>query len=148
MKLDDDLARLLPHHLDGPPRLAHHSGTGFNDRLADLITKGVGTIWAFYAFTALSLVSLPTVIRTGDPVVIVAWVAQTFLQLVLLAVLQTSANRSGKAGDSRADATFRDAEAIITTLMTVERHLLAQDEILKDLISDAAQPHPVSPPTD
>lgn len=129
---------LHPHLADrvntGPPQRSDDSVDSFNGRLADRITKVVGTMWAFYAFTALALVSLPTVLTTGDPVTIVSWVAQTFLQLVLLAVLQTSANRSGKAGDARAIATYNDAEAILHTLLEVERHLLDQDEILAGLI--------------
>lgn len=118
----------------GPPTLADHSGTDLNSRLADLITAAVGTMWAFYVFTLLALVSLPSVIQSANAVVIVGWIAQTFLQLVLLAVLQTSANRSGQAGDARALATFNDAEAIIHTLLQVEAHLLKQDGVLADLI--------------
>ena len=125
---------IAQRQISGPPKLADHSSDNLNDRLADVITTVVGTMWAFYLFTALALVSLPSVIRSGDPVIIVAWVAQTFLQLVLLAVLQTSANRSGKAGDARADSTFKDTEAIIHTLLEVEKHLIAQDAILQDLI--------------
>jgi low affinity Fe/Cu permease len=129
--------RIAQRKISGPPKLADHSGDGLNDRLADLITKVVGTMWAFYVFTALALVSLPSVVKSGDPVIIVSWVAQTFLQLVLLAVLQTSANRSGKAGDARAESTFKDTEAIIHTLLEVEKHLIAQDIILQDLIRKA-----------
>lgn len=132
---------LHPHieqrHVAGPPKIADHSSGAFNDRLADVITNVVGTMWAFYIFTALALVSLPSVIKSADPVIIVGWVAQTFLQLVLLAVLQTSANRGGKAGDARAAATFNDTEAMIHTLLQVETHLLQQDAVLADLISRA-----------
>ncbi len=120
----------------GPPKIADHSNGRFNDRLADLITRVVGTMWAFYLFTLLALVSLPSVLKSGDPVIIVSWVAQTFLQLVLLAVLQTSANRSGTAGDARASATFNDTEAMIHTLLQVEQHLLKQDTVLADLIAN------------
>ncbi|MFM2433813.1 MAG: hypothetical protein RI974_553, partial [Actinomycetota bacterium] len=52
-----------------------------NQRIGLAITKSVGTMWAAYAFFALSLVSLPAALMTGDTVIIVAWVAQTFLQL-------------------------------------------------------------------
>ena len=58
-----------------------------NDRIARAITAAVGTMWCAYVFAALALVSLPSVIRTGDPVQIVGWTAQTFLQLVLLSVI-------------------------------------------------------------
>jgi len=54
-----------------------------NDRIGFAITKSVGTMWAAYVFIALTLVSLPAVIISGDPVLIIAWIAQTFLQLVL-----------------------------------------------------------------
>ena len=125
---------LLHRQVAGSPKAADLASDGFNGRLSEAITGAVGTMWAFYVFTALALVSLPSVITSGNPVVIVAWIAQTFLQLVLLAVLQTSSNRNSKAGDARALATFKDAEAIIHTLLQVEQHLLEQDVQLAKLI--------------
>ena len=59
----------------------------FNDWLAVQITNGVGTMWTAYFFTLLSLVSLPAALKTGNPIVIVGWIAQTFLQLVLLPII-------------------------------------------------------------
>jgi hypothetical protein len=51
------------------------------------ITSVVGTMWCAIAFAILALVSLPGALATGDLVTIVSWVAQTFLQLVLLSVI-------------------------------------------------------------
>lgn len=59
----------------------------FNRRVAEKITSVVSTMWCAYIFAAIALISLPAAIRTGDPLVIVAWVAQTFLQLVLLSII-------------------------------------------------------------
>jgi hypothetical protein len=59
----------------------------FNDRLARLITAGVATMWCAYLFTGLALISLPAAIGSHDVVIIVAWIAQTFLQLVLLSII-------------------------------------------------------------
>ena len=59
----------------------------FNNWLAKKITSSVATMWCAYAFTALALISLPAALKTHDTVVIVAWVAQTFLQLVLLSII-------------------------------------------------------------
>ena len=72
-----------------PPTVAdqHPRGgpvTRFNTFLALKITSIVGTMWCAYAFALLALVSLPAAIHSRDPIIIVAWVAQTFLQLVLL----------------------------------------------------------------
>ena len=73
----------------GPVRVEdQHKTSGllgrFNKRVGVLITVIVGTMWCAYLFTALALISLPAAIKTGDRIVIVAWIAQTFLQLVLL----------------------------------------------------------------
>lgn len=67
----------------------------FNDWLAVKITNGVGTMWCAYLFTALTLISLPSAIASRNVLTIVSWIAQTFLQLVLLAVIQTGQNIIG-----------------------------------------------------
>lgn len=75
--------------------------SSFNDWLAVRITSGVGTMWCAYAFTVLSLVSLPGVLATHSVVNLVSWVAQTFLQLVLLSILMVGQ----KVIDAKHDAT-------------------------------------------
>ena len=60
----------------------------FNLWLAQKITSGVATMWCAYLFAAIALISLPKAIQSGDSIVIISWVAQTFLQLVLLYLLQ------------------------------------------------------------
>lgn len=64
----------------------------FNDWLARKITNGVATMWCAYLFAFLALISLPAAIKTHDVVTIVAWVAQTFLQLVLLSIIMVGQN--------------------------------------------------------
>jgi hypothetical protein len=59
----------------------------FNDRIAAVITRIVGTMWTAYVFCALSLVSLPAALASHDPFVIVSWISQSFLQLVLLPII-------------------------------------------------------------
>jgi hypothetical protein len=66
----------------------------FNRRVAEQITRFVSTMWCAYVFAGLSLISLPAAIRSGDVVVIVAWVAQTFLQLVLLSIIMVGQKSS------------------------------------------------------
>ena len=39
-------------------------------------------------FAALAAVSFPAAIASGDVIVIVAWIAQTFLQLVMLPIIE------------------------------------------------------------
>lgn len=68
----------------------------FNDWLAIKITDAVGSMWCAYIFAALALVSLPSAIASRDVITIVSWVAQTFLQLVLLAIILKGQNIQGE----------------------------------------------------
>jgi hypothetical protein len=77
----------------------------FNERLAAKITGAVGTMWAAYVFAAIALISLPAALASGDPIIIVAWIAQTFLQLVLLAVIMVGQDVQTKGVQKKIDET-------------------------------------------
>ena len=105
-----------------------------NQRLGLAITKSVGTMWAAYAFFGLSLISLPAALMTADPIVIVAWVAQTFLQLVLLPVIIVGQNLQAAEAERRAIATYEDAGAILEEARKIQEHLADQDKSLTHLV--------------
>ena len=107
---------LLKHRLEGPPVTKDSAGTGINARAAVGITRVVGTMWTAYLFAAIAVVSLPAALASGDNIIIVAWVAQTFLQLVLLPVIIVGQNVQAAAADKRAEATYLDAEAIMAAV--------------------------------
>lgn len=69
----------------------------FNRKLAEKITSAVSTMWCAYIFAAIALISLPAAIKSGDPLIIVAWIAQTFLQLVLLSIIMVGQQASSDA---------------------------------------------------
>lgn len=79
----------------------------FNDCLAEKITNAVGSMWCAYLFTALSCISLPSTLATRDVKQYVAWFTQTFLQLVLLSIIQKGQNLSGQSSDRQAKETHR-----------------------------------------
>lgn len=106
--------------------------TRFNTWLALKITAIVGSMWCAYAFAAFDLLSLPASIRAGTQS-IVSWVAQTFLQLVLLSIIMVGQNVQGAAADKRSQATYDDAEAVLHTAQEIQNHLLAQDLALEAL---------------
>lgn len=91
-------------------------------------------MWAAYAFFALTLVSLPAAIGSGNVIVIVSWVAQTFLQLVLLPIIIVGQNIQAAASDRRAIATYEDAGAILEEAKEIQLHLGDQDQALSNLI--------------
>jgi hypothetical protein len=90
---------------------------GFNAKLAVIITSGVGTMACAYAFAALALVSLPDAINNGKAALI-SWIAQTFLQLVLLSIIMVGQRVQSAASDARGAKEFEDTEAILDRLDT------------------------------
>src|SRR5690242_10073315 len=75
-----------------------------NTRLAVGITKIVGSMWCAYIFALLALISLPAALSSHSPIIIVAWIAQTFLQLVLLPIIIVGQNVQAAASDARAES--------------------------------------------
>jgi len=123
-------------------------GTGpvgeFNNRVGLMVTKGVGTMWAAYLFAALALISLPAAIASRSAIIIVAWIAQTFLQLVLLPIIIVGQNVQGRASDKRAVQTYQDAEAILHECLQLQAHLQQQDRILERIIGETKGSAPAS----
>ena len=79
--------------------------TKFNQKIATKITSFVSTMWCAYIFAAIAVISLPAAIKSGDPIVIVAWVAQTFLQLVLLSIIMVGQDASSRSMQQKIDET-------------------------------------------
>lgn len=104
-----------------------------NKKIALAITKVVGSMWAAYLFCALALVSLPAAIHSHDPIIIVAWIAQTFLQLVLLPIIIVAQNVQAAAADARAKADHATLKAIHTLTLEVYEINQRQNEILQML---------------
>lgn len=84
----------------------------FNDLLAVKITNIVGTMWCAYAFACLALISLPAAIKAGTPALI-AWIAQTFLQLVLLSIIMVGQKVAAAKSDRQLEQTYKDAEELL-----------------------------------
>lgn len=101
----------------------------FNAAVAVTVTKAVGSMWCAYAFAILALVGLPGAIQAGTTGII-QWVAQTFLQLVLLSVIIVGQNVQAAAADKRAVDTYNDAESILHECLEMQRHLAEQDKVL------------------
>jgi hypothetical protein len=104
---------------------------GVNAKLAVIITRGVGTMACAYLFSLIALVSLPAILIEAGAVqksdvptfltkpgliLIVAWVAQTFIQLVLLSIIMVGQNVQSVASDARSERTYEDAVTILDRL--------------------------------
>lgn len=102
------------------PPMIEDEHVGLNGRIAVRITKMVGSMACAYFFAALALISLPDAIRGGVATTI-SWIAQTFLQLVLLSVILIGTNIQGAASDKRAAETYKDTEAILSELHEIKQ---------------------------
>jgi len=74
----------------------------FNKKLATIVTNIVGTMWCAYAFTLLATVSLPAAIH-GGVATLITWIAQTFLQLVLLSIIMVGQSVNSEKSEKRAE---------------------------------------------
>ncbi len=112
-------------------RQAMRDVEGFNAKFAVLITRGVGTMACAYLFALIALVSLPAILiqagvltKSDVPnfltkpglILIVSWIAQTFLQLVLLSIILVGQRVQSSASDQRAEKEFTDTEAVLDAL--------------------------------
>lgn len=112
----------------------HKESLSMLDRVALFITKIVGTMWCAIVFTLIALISLPQAIH-GGTATIISWIAQTFLQLVLLSIIMVGQNLQSRHSEIRADADYetnleskKEIEDIITRLNSIENDKL--DKIL------------------
>jgi hypothetical protein len=139
-KQESSLYRYIPHpriekrKRERPPRVADER-VGINGKIGLFLTTLVGTMWVAYLFALLALISLPSAVSSGSTIIIVAWIAQTFLQLVLLPVIIVGQNIQAKAADKRADQTYKDAEAVLHECQELQAHLIVQDQVLSQIVS-------------
>ena len=62
-------------------------------------------MWCAYIFAGIALISLPKALQSGDSIVIVSWVAQTFLQLVLLSIIMVGQKVQSVSVEQKIDET-------------------------------------------
>lgn len=117
----------------------------FNTSLALKVTNGVGTMWTAYLFTILSLLSLPAILTQANFVprnffpswiiatsliALVSWIAQTFLQLVLLPVIMVGQNVIQDQQDAKAEADHQT----LTYLMNLQEEQMQELKFQKEIL--------------
>lgn len=88
---------------------------GVNAKIAVFLTNIVGSMWCAYVFAIIALIGLPPALKPGGEGII-AWIAQTFLQLVLLSVIMVGQNVQSVASDVRSQHTYDDTVEILDRL--------------------------------
>ena len=118
----------------------------FNTKLAAKITSGVATMWCAYIFAAIALVSLPAAINSHNLITIVGWIAQTFLQLVLLSIIMVGQNVASASVEQKINETHtaslgefelaKEARILANQVLTELKQIAADiHRVLKDIES-------------
>jgi len=122
-----------------PPPRVDDEQIGFNGRLATLITKGVGNMWAFYA-VALAMGLWIAVLGKavfGDPYpfALMLLVFGGIMQMLLMIAIMVGQQVLGGAADKRAAQTYKDAEAILSECQQLQAHLQSQDQRMAEIVT-------------
>ena len=114
---------------------AEIAAAGFNTQIAVWLTEHVGTMWTAYAFAILAIIGLFAILGLLSPVVVllVAWLSQTFLQLVLLPVIMVGQNVLGRKSELQADESYATTMKTYADIEAVLKHLDKQDEKIYEL---------------
>jgi hypothetical protein len=132
---------MIDNPISKPVKTRHHIGQaisvrglraevtradGLNAKIAVFLTNIVGSMWCAYVFAGIALIGLPPALKPGGEGII-SWIAQTFLQLVLLSVIMVGQNVQSIASDLRSQHTYDD------TVQILDRLDIHTDGGLKDL---------------
>jgi hypothetical protein len=110
----------------------------FNRKLGVRLTAMVSTMWCAYIFAAIALISLPSALKSGDTVIIVAWIAQTFLQLVLLSIIMVGQDVQSRSVEQKINETH---EASLGEFELAKEARTVANEELKELKEISLEVH-------
>lgn len=93
---------------------------GFNAKVAVLVTRGVGTMLCAYLFAVLAISGYPKAMGKGG-IGFSNWLAEEFLQLVLLSIIMVGQIVLAKASDARAEQQLADTAAILAEVKALHQ---------------------------
>ncbi len=110
----------------------HAQEQSFNDRIAVFLTRTVGSMPTAYSFVVLALIGLFAILGLLPPIIalLVAWISQTFIQLVLLPVIMVGQNVINRKQELQADEQFNTTQKTYHDIEQIVAHLNAQDEAI------------------
>ncbi len=96
--------KLKPHpHVINPKDL-QKKDKSFNDKLAVWIGTHVGSMYCFYLFNVIALLSAKSAFQTHNLVPIINWVSSNWIQLILLPAIMVAQNVAQAATDAKSEA--------------------------------------------
>jgi uncharacterized membrane protein len=121
----------IPHHHKARNANEVHAQErqSINDRIAVAVTKIVGTMQTAYTFVVLAFIGLIAILGWLNPLIalLVAWLSQTFIQLVLLPVIMVGQNVSGRHQEITVEEEYQTSIKICHDIEQIAKHQNAQD---------------------
>jgi hypothetical protein len=96
--------KLKPHPSVINPKDLLKKEKSFNDKLAVWIGTHVGSMYCFYLFNVIALLSAKAAFGTHNLVPIINWVSSNWIQLVLLPAIMVAQNVAQAATDAKSEA--------------------------------------------
>ena len=93
-----------PHPHVVNPKDLQKKRASFNDKLAVWIGTHVGSMYCFYLFNVIALLSAKSAFQTHNLVPIINWVSSNWIQLVLLPAIMVAQNVAQEATDAKSQA--------------------------------------------
>jgi hypothetical protein len=134
MKKEIPLTQHTPRNVNRV-HAAEIAAGGVNTQIAVWLTEHVGTMWTAYAFAVLAIIGLFAILGLLSPIValLIAWISQTFLQLVLLPVIMVGQNVLGRKTELQADEAYATTMKTFADIEAVMKHLNDQDKKIFEL---------------
>ncbi len=129
MQKETSMTHYIPRNVNRV-HAAEIAAAGFNTHLAVWLTEHVGSMWTAYGFAVIAIIGLFGILGLFSPLVIllVAWVSQTFIQLVLLPIIMVGQNVLGRKAELQADEAYATTMKTYADIEAVMKHLDNQDE--------------------
>lgn len=108
----------------------------FNDKLAVWIGTHVGSMYCFYLFNVIALLSAKSAFQTHNLVPIINWVSSNWIQLVLLPAIMVAQNVAQAATDAKSQADHMTLTYLANLQDEQMTELKQQTEMLKSLQKD------------
>ena len=90
-------------HVINPKELTKKENN-LNDKLAIWIATHVGSMYCFYLFNVIALLSAKSAFQTHDLVPIVNWISSNWIQLILLPAIMVAQNVAQKATEAKSQS--------------------------------------------
>lgn len=139
MEKKTSVTQHTPHNVNLVHK-AEIAAAGFNTQLAVWLTEHVGTMWTAYIFSVIAIVGLFGILGLLSPIVafLVAWISQTFIQLVLLPIIMVGQNVLGRKSELQADEeyattmkSYADLEGVMKRLNDMDEKIFSLEQLVK-----------------